>query len=370
MILGTDQTRLTQIAFLAHSEATASYCRFYNGADWTNLDSNMLMLDGSNFPLWTDSNDVFYVGAAAVFAFVGFGCKTAGVGYGTFRFQYSALGGPYNIVEVSQVNKTFKVATDLTSKFTANSQFEIHGSTGNDGGYTCGIDATYSAPNTTITVLETINSSVADGHVEQDSIWTKITAVHNSTAGFTQSGYIGWVIASDWTLRTVNGKSAYWIRTSQSAVAPTTVAVAYNLLRSVILYAPLHMLTGRTTPAIGRDINGDTFKRDIPQRGADRLVIEGTQIAFGSLPSMPQAHAVWDWWHYSTRLYIESGAHTVPIGTTAFSTDAYAHAFKGRIITLPPGLSTPNAMDIPDRFQIEIEVDEIETLTGRLGVTV
>lgn len=357
-MIATDATLITQIAFSAHSEATASYCRIYQGTAsynitavdqatkrffiaqnvpdkflndskftvsgstgndgiytvngdstwtgaatqiyvdealpsavgngaigtiWTHCDTHHLMLTGAYFSLWSDTNDILYVGSASPFAFLGFRCKTAG-SYGDFTFQY------------------------------------------------------------------------------WNGAWTGLTPAHNGVAGFSQSGYIAWGIPSDWALTIVSGISAYWIRGSVDAV--TTKAIAYNLLRSVTLNAPLHMLPVRATPAIGRDINGDTYRRDIPQQGTDRLTIDCTHIA----ASMANVHVLWDWYHYRTRLYIESGAHIVPIGTGAWATDAYAHAYKGRILSMPPGISTPHAMDTNLRYQIEIDVDEIETLTSRLGV--
>lgn len=285
MTLGTDQTRLTQIPFNAAPGEPAGYCRFWDGAAFTDCDAAMLKLDGSYFGLWADASDILYVGCASPFAFVGFRAQTPG-DYGTFTFEYW------------------------------------------------------------------------DG-----AAWSTLTALHNSTAGFSKDGYLAWVMPGDWDLKTVDGVSAYWIRASVDAV--TTQAYAYNLLRSVTLNAPLHVLPTRNAPLLGRDINGLTFRRDTPRRGPDRLTIEVTQIA----AVWGRWHVLWDWWHYGTRVYIESGAKSVPI-SAPMTTDAYAHAYKGRIVALPPGVSTPDAMQIPPYSQIEIEVDEVETLTGRLGVTV
>lgn len=355
-----DATLITQIAFNAASEATASYCRIYRGAT------------------------------------------------------------TYNITAVDQATKRFFIAENVPLRFLNDSKFTVAGSTGNNGTYTVNGIATWTGAATQIYVDEAIPNAVADGtigviwsnadtnHVMIDGsyfdlwadtddvlylgsaapfafagfrsktagsygtftfeywngAWVTLTPVHNSVGGFSQDGFLAWLIPGTWALTTINGTSAYWIRATVDAV--TTTAVAYNLLRSVTLNAPLHMLPSRATPGIGRDINGDTFRRDIPQQGTDRLMIDCTQIA----ASMASVHKLWDWSHYRTRLYIQSGAHTVPIGTGAWSTDAYAHAYKGRIVSMPPGISTPHAMDTNLRYQIEIEVDEIETLTSRLGVAV
>lgn len=360
-----DATLITQIAFAAHSEAATAYGRKGDGVAAPGEAFGTLDIDdltGGSFNLWTAATDQIYVGCTVTFPFVGFRCKTPGV-YGTMSLWYSITSTAYDIHEANP-DHTILLLTDLTAKFKDGYQFTIHDSAGNDGVYTCDGDSTWDAAHTTITTVETLPDGTNNGHIEAHTIWAPLTAVHNSTVGFTVSGYVAWVIPGTWGLSTVDSVSAYWIKAKVATY--TTTAVAYNLLRSVTLNAPLHMLPTRATPAIGRDINGDTFRRDIPQQGTDRLTIDCTQIA----ASMASVHELWDWSHYRTRLYIQSGAHTVPIGTGAWSTDAYAHAYKGRIVTMPPGISTPHAMDTNLRYQLEIEVDEIETLTSRLGVAV
>lgn len=62
------------------------------GGAFTDRDDQALDYDaettgGSQFPLWTDDNDIVYVGHSATFAWVGFRMHTAG-DYGTFTFQY------------------------------------------------------------------------------------------------------------------------------------------------------------------------------------------------------------------------------------------------------------------------------------------
>lgn len=59
---------------------------------FTNRDAQAIDYDaettgGAQFPLWTDDNDVIYVGHSATFAWVGFRMHTAG-DYGTFTFEY------------------------------------------------------------------------------------------------------------------------------------------------------------------------------------------------------------------------------------------------------------------------------------------
>jgi hypothetical protein len=68
----------------------------------------------------------------------------------------------YAIIGASTGSKTFTVATDVTSLFTAGSVCGVQASTDNDSSYTV-VSSSYSAPNTTVTVTESLRSSTADG---------------------------------------------------------------------------------------------------------------------------------------------------------------------------------------------------------------
>jgi hypothetical protein len=73
------------------------------------------------------------------------------------------VGIKYAVTACSQENRTFTVAEDLSAILTRGDRFRVTGSTGNDGVYTV-ISAVYGAT-TVITVVESLASAVADGHV-------------------------------------------------------------------------------------------------------------------------------------------------------------------------------------------------------------
>ncbi len=122
------------------------------------------------------------------------------VGYAAFgtRLLMSDMDLTRTIGAVSQVNDTFTIPGDWRAIFTDGVAFRVVGSTGNDGEYVCDGDATYSAPNTVITVAEEIPHATADGHVAYFpdvggvtalmgpalSLDTEDVTAHNSTGAY------------------------------------------------------------------------------------------------------------------------------------------------------------------------------------------
>jgi len=71
----------------------------------------------------------------------------------------------YAIVAVNPATEVVSIAGDKTAELSATEEFDIVGSTGNDGTYTVA-SIVYNAPNTEITVNEDLTDATADGSVE------------------------------------------------------------------------------------------------------------------------------------------------------------------------------------------------------------
>lgn len=270
------------------------YCRFYNGAAFApaapGFDAESLSIGGTNFGLWTDANDILYVGKDTTFATIGYRAGTVPVGYGTFTLQY------------------------------------------------------------------------------WNGAWVTLTAIANTTAGFTQSGFIAWVIPADWAATTVDTKSAFWIRASQDAAAPGTPATCEHLMRNLTLQAPLFVKPEYGNDRVAPDINGELRLLDQTYTGPTRLTIDCTQLATGAYAvAMPNLTLLWDWLQRRCRLLIRDEAYTSPIGTSAFSTDSYIYQYRGYLVKAPEPLS-PSKMDCHS-YTLEFAIDDIDTISDRMGVT-
>ena len=267
---------------------------------------------------------------------------------------------------------TIILLTDLTAKFKAGYQFTIHGSTANDGIYTCTLDSTYDVgtTHTIITVGGLLIDGTNDGHIQNNSIWAPLTAVGNTTAGFTQSGFIAFVIPSDWGLNKLGaidngtgGTSAYWIKANVATY--TTTAKAYHLLRNVTLQAPL-IVEPRWNEGVSPDFNGANRLMDKTYLGPPRATIDCTQLATGpQAVAMPNLTILWDMLNYRCRLVLSDLAYTSPIGTSAFSTDSYVYEYRGHLVGIGP--MSPSKMHCHE-YTLEFMLDAISTISNRLGL--
>ena len=112
-----------------------------------------------------------------------------------FRFRNAATamvwqgkcGVSHAITGVNTGNKTFSVATDITSLIAAGEKIRVAGSTGNDGFYTI-VSATYSEPNTVITVVEAVPDATVDGTLHPFAMTIQNTSV-NAGQTVSLSGY-------------------------------------------------------------------------------------------------------------------------------------------------------------------------------------
>jgi hypothetical protein len=196
------------------------------------------------------------------------------------------------------------------------------------------------------------------------TVWGTLTVRHNSTSGFSNNGWIAYVVPGDWAVDTVNSVAGYyWIRASQDAASPGTPATAYNLLPNLTLAAPL--ITDALFPDadvdFSRDSNtGEVKKTDKIYSGPQRLGIDCTNLAV----TMADMNLLVHWRHYRRRLYIEDQAFTSPL---AFSTDAYFKSFRGYVSALDGKHLSPDKMDAVEMYRLEFKVDTPITLMTLLG---
>ena len=109
------------------------------------------------------------------------------------------------VAAVSTGSKTFSIAGDYTDRVSAGSVIWVDGSTSNDNRYTV-TAAAYSAPNTVITVSETIASSTANGSV---LIFPTVLAVY-------RDGRL--VPSSEYQVHLLDEATAQWAEPEFSAV--------------------------------------------------------------------------------------------------------------------------------------------------------
>jgi len=329
----------------------------------------------------------------------------------------------YNITGLNQGNKTFTLAENIPYMFLDNSTFTIAGSTGNDGSYSVNGNATGTGP-ITITVDQVIPDATVDGTIgviwtNADALvfsvtniaavklwedasdvmyvgkaaafgfvgygmavapvgygtfaaeysiagpsWATLTVLDNNTSGFTQRGFLEWVIPGAWASITINGTAAYWIRVSQGAVSPSVAAQIYHLLPNMTLNPPL---TVKPEPVLGPDqrfhydISETLRQTDTDGKQARKLTIGCTHLA----ATMMQLNMMRYWLDYEKRLLIEDLSLTDPPSMT---TDAMYKTYSGFLVTLPGEIESPGKM-IPAEYSIEFFTDTITSLITTLGIT-
>jgi len=343
----------------------------------------------------------------------------------TYCRKYTA--GTYDVTGGDQGNKTFTIAEDVACKFVAGSTFTITGAVlppGNNGDYTCAIDATGDGP-ITITVSEIIPSATFDGAIgaiftkrdaqaidydaetdggaeftlwenatdymyvghskpfawvgfrpqtvgvgygnftfeywDGDS-WESLSTLLNSTIGFTRAGYVAFSIPGDWALTTNGDKtqSAFWVRASQDEASPATPAKAYNLLRNVTLDRPVVIQPIHTTSRFIMDVNRLPRLKDVARTTPDRLVIDATHLAL----IMSELNMLWDCFDQRRPVFVWDGTFTS--ANPSFTADAYYESYEAYIDVMPPRAMSPSKME-PFEYTIEFICGVVKTIADRLG---
>lgn len=367
-----------QITLTQYSDNIA-YCRMSTDADpagvFTQNDTEAVSIGGTPFALWTDNDDILYVGKASTFAYVGFRVGTAASGYGAFTLWYSITSVQYAIATATAATDTITITGDYTAKFKEGYQFRIAGSTGNDGIWTCDADSTFGGGATSIVTAEDLTDDTDDGNVPAHSIWGPLTALFNSTSSFTVSGYLAWSVPGDWGLSSITdtgayggaATSAYWIKATQAEAAPATPATAEHLLRNITLDPPLHVQGPNwTLDRTYADINGTLQKVDITYKGPQQYIIGISQMALGTL--MTELNILIDWEYGRNRIFIEDEAVTSPI---EISTDSYYRTMQGMLVGVPEEMKSPSKMGLSPGayYPLLFKIDTVVTQSSTLGLT-
>jgi len=362
---------------LTQYDDNIAYCRMADKSDapdesstYTQRDAEAISIAGTAFALWTDSSDVLYVGKSTTFPYLGIRFASASATYGTPVLWYSITSTQYTIASATAATNTITITGDVSAKFMIGYQFRIHGSTGNDGAWTCNANSTFGGGVTSIVTAEDLTNDTDDGHVPAHSIWGPLTALFNNTSALTANGYIAWSIPGDWGLSSITdagaygtaATSAYWIK----ATVPTATgdpSTVYHLLRNLTLTEPLHVLGPEFEyETVYADINGALHKKDMTYKGPSRYTVGMTQIAC----TMANFQLLIDWKTYQNRVFIENEAVTTPIN---IALDAYFRSGEGMIAYVPLEMMDPGKMPLEPGayYPLIFKLDTVVTQTSLLG---
>ncbi len=347
-----DQVTITQTG------TPLDYLRLWDNSAtaFIDLDAESKSVAGTPQELWDQAADILYAGNDSTFAYIGFLPDTAG-DYGAFTFEYAASGS-YAITGVNQGTKTFTIAESKASQFTDGTHFTISGSTGNDGTYTVNGDATGT---TDIIVDQAIPDATVDGNIS--TIWTCFNddVKQNGTDGFAQRGYIAFPIPGDWTLRTIDSQSAFWVRALVASVA--TTATMLHMMRSLVIDQVLTLPSslGAAGSRLTRDINGGLGRKDRGYKGVRQAWIDMTPVSVTGA----ELNLLLDWEKELFKLFIEDSRQSVPID---FTVDSYYKTYTGRLDKMPNALKSMEKMVGTD-YRMLFELDAFTSLSTTLGLS-
>uniref|UniRef100_A0A6M3KR34 Uncharacterized protein n=1 Tax=viral metagenome TaxID=1070528 RepID=A0A6M3KR34_9ZZZZ len=124
---------------------------FYNNTNWLNpdidLDNPLKLLEKANIPLPLGGDGLPLLGNYKV----------------DYQVRYSPVLRSYPIINVDLVNNKIKISGDLVVEALAAYNFNINGSTGNDGGYSVS-DISLDGGNTSIKFVEQLLDATVDGN--------------------------------------------------------------------------------------------------------------------------------------------------------------------------------------------------------------
>lgn len=197
-------------------------------------------------------------------------------------------------------------------------------------------------------------------YYDSGTAWTNLTFLADTTSGLTLDGYMTWVAPGTWTLRTINGISAFWIRVRSTGV--TTAGTAHHFMPTLIGKAPLLQIP--RFPAAGdrytRDVNGVLKRKDIPLKHVTEDVVDCTQNAF----AMDEINYLRYLIEYRHKCRLTDLALTDPPN---FSLDAYYQYYEGYIVGDLDKTASPFKMN-PDRYMLRMMVETANSIFNELGV--
>ena len=354
---------------LTQATAEFTYCRFWDNSAGAFVDLDAAAVDydqkATAFALWAQTTDLLYIGHAtpAEFAYMGFGLGTAGNYVGS-TWQYSNVGGPYNITGVNIVPPGwFLIAGNHASRFTADTNFIVSGSTGNNGTYIV-TSALEIAGNTQISVTPAPTDVTPDGNI--NTIMTAFTPLYDGTLDWSQSGYINWAIPSDWgNTITIDGVATYWIRVKQ-VNGITTIANAFHLMPNVLLNDPI-VSDPEWAPSEARvftDTAGNLQEGDLQNDNIRTLDIECTLITFGT-GSNTGVNLIFHWKNFRLRVWVDFGPQSA---SPNYETDSYIRDCEGLLMRIPGRIMMPGIQDAAE-YTLGFDIDTMNTLDSLLGMT-
>lgn len=190
--------------------------------------------------------------------------------------------------------------------------------------------------------------------------WETLPFKNDSTLLLSRTGYIVWVIPSDWDLTTVDGASAYFIRVQSTGV--NTAGRAQHFLPLVESKPPVKLLPLPQEADVrnAKDVNGVIQTRDIPDPGVTSLVVECTTNAF----NFTEVHMLVEFAEKRNDLRIDDLAFTTPIDWTL---DSHYKYYEGRLPALNARQVAQRKMD-GDNYNLEFQIDNAVSLFDLLGL--
>lgn len=191
--------------------------------------------------------------------------------------------------------------------------------------------------------------------------WQPLTFRHDSTALFSQDGYITWIVPGDWGLQLVDGVSAFWIRVRSTGV--NVQGRASHFMPTIIGKPPL-IVYPKFEPKekrITRDVNSTLHRKDAVQKFVKQCIVDCTQLAF-TMADLNYLRYLIEFRH---KCRLTDLAATVPI---SFSQDAFYRWYEGFIVGQLDKTASPFKMK-PEQYVLMMDVDNAQSIFTALGVS-
>ena len=189
--------------------------------------------------------------------------------------------------------------------------------------------------------------------------WSAFTPYHDSTATFSQHGYVAWGLLATWDTTNKGGDlpaTAYWIRCTVASV--TTPPKFYHFMLNLDMEGPLILDPQYQTEHTYFDINGTVREADLVYYGPTHASLDATNIA----ASMDDMNLLW---------YFRDGGGAGPVYLNIYDyaqsvtkdpdADAYFVDYYGYIQRMPGRAESPQKMDA-ETYTIDFKIQSVTTL--------
>jgi len=192
--------------------------------------------------------------------------------------------------------------------------------------------------------------------------WTPFSFKVDTTAGLSETyGYLSWPVPGGWSLTTINGASAFWVRVRSTGV--TVAGRARHFLPCVEGKPPikpdpqLPPSEMRYTP----DVNNDLKNKDSTYNGPRTMKLHCTQNAF----TMNEIHLLQWLAEHGPDVRVDDLALSNP---SVWATDAHYLYYTGKLDRIAGLVLSPHKMS-PDPYSIDFLLDGAFSLFSELGLT-